>query len=152
MRDLFFVLPVSSAFALSSCSQGGGTTIGCPGGPYPVIQMLYPIPSATNIPTDVSRVVISAPYPYSGSLATGVPIELRADSTASIEGIPTALPTTLPQSAATPDRSGVDYAVSLPNLSESTTYHVFATTAIHQCEPPTQEIGMFKTQYSRLPK
>jgi hypothetical protein len=156
---LMFAL-VWPAVAVLGCatdeSHGGGVPNGSCTYDYPIVELLYPAPGATTVPVNVGVLVYQGTYrgtPLAGSTSpASVPIALGPTTPPAITTVPTSVPSPFPSPAATPYQplGGLAYAVSLPTLSPSTRYQVFATQNVGGCIQPGQtvqtNIGSFTTQ------
>ena len=125
--------------------------------PWPAV-LIYPIPGATNVPTNTASIVFVGsfdatygPGQYTLTAAGGVPVALPS---------PTSAPSPLPSPSATltPD-SPYTYlswpyeAIPIPTLSSATTYSFgYNATGYDAANPPTcrlqysQGVGTFTTR------
>jgi hypothetical protein len=154
-RSCFYMLLLAfSIIAAGGCetdeSHGGAVPGEC-GQPVPIVQLLYPIPGSTNVPTEAGVLVYEGTYAgtalaHSTSPAS-VPIELVSGSAAPIDAQPTAVPQPIPSPAATPRpyNVGSAYAVALETLSPNTTYQVLATQTGCFGQLVRTNIGIFTT-------
>jgi hypothetical protein len=139
-----------SIFAIVATGCGGGapapspTTSPCIYNPpaLPVLNLIYPMPGATGVPTDIGVLV------YAGSENEAV--DLEVGSTPFFSDGATIVPSPLPSPAATAGPGEQLYAVKIGALAANTKYTALWTGELPTCggavEAETFPFGSFTTQ------
>ena len=154
--NIFAIIVV--AVAIAACGGSNPAPLGVCNTPVQgSIQLLYPIPNSTALPTSLGVAIYSiTQFPSSNDInGTGpFPITLTTTGT-TVATEPTALPSPLPSPMATPaSSSGLQsevYAVSFGALTAGSTYSAIATVPTYVCGVPNvkdlpRSIGSFTTQ------
>lgn len=140
---------------LTACNAtvvGSAPTCGQPPPvPVPFLSLIYPEPSATNVPDNVGVLVFQG---VANDFFGPDSITLSSGSTTVPAGAFTAPPSPLPTPHATPSGIPASFvAVPVPTLSPATTYNVtFNYTDFGESNPPsctmmqTQNLGSFTTK------
>ena len=143
------------SISLSACNAkvvGSAPTCGPPPPvPVPFLSLIYPEPSAPNVPDNVGVLVFQG---FANDYFGPDSITLSSGTTTVPAGAFTSPPSPLPTPHATPSGIPASFvAVPVPSLSPATTYNVtFNYTDFGESNPPsctmmqTQNLGSFTTQ------
>jgi hypothetical protein len=131
------------ALGCSNTPMVPNTTLVCNIADIPALQLLYPIPGATGVPTAAGSLV------FAGAPDASLTVLLSASGTTLTLGAPVAAPSPLPSPLATPTpiASGLSSA-PYPSLAPATTYRVSyeLTGTTGPCAHVLVSPGSFTTQ------
>jgi hypothetical protein len=132
----------AGAVACSSSAAVHPSTLACAGIAIPSEQLVYPIPSATGVPTAPASLV------FNGSLDDAFLVVLTPASGAALSlGTFVAAPSPLPSPMATPQFSGALVSTSYAQLATATTYTVsYRLRQSGPCGDDSQTTGSFTTE------